>query len=114
MANESLSIANALISIPVMTVIIFLLRYFPFAFFSKRTPPPLFGYIGKYLPPMVMAILIVYSLQSIDFSTKPHGLAHIAGCLFTIIMHVWKKNAMISIFGGTIVYMVISQLIINN
>ncbi len=109
MPSTSLSIVDALISVPIMTVIIFLLRYFPFAFFSKRTPPPLFNYVGKYLPPMVMAILIVYSLQSIDFSIKPYGLAHLAGCLFTIVVHLWKKNAMISIFGGTIVYMVINN-----
>ncbi len=110
MTSESLSITQALISIPVMAVIIFLLRYFPFAFFSKRTPPPLFNYVGKYLPPMVMSILIVYSLQAIDFSAKPYGLAHLAGCLFTVVVHLWKKNAMISIFGGTIVYMVINNV----
>ncbi len=109
MINNSLSINEALISIPVMALITFALRYFPFAFFSKRKPSPIFSYVGKYLPPMVMAILIVYSLQSIDFSVEPYGLAHFLGCLFTIIAHLWKKNAMISIFGGTIVYMVINN-----
>ncbi len=110
MSSESLTLSAALISVPFMTIIIFTLRYFPFAFFSKRTPPPIFTYVGKYLPPMVMAILIVYSLQAIDFSARPYGLAHLAGCFFTIVAHLWKKNAMISIFGGTIVYMLINNV----
>ena len=111
MPNESLSLTHALISVPVMGLVIFLLRVFPFAFFSKKEPPVVFNYIGKYLPPLVMAILIIYTLQSVDFATKPYGFPHIAGCLFTVIMHMWKKNAMISIFGGTIVYMLLLHLI---
>ena len=111
MTNVSLSLIDALIATPVMALVIFLLRVFPFAFFSKKEPPAVFNYIGKYLPPLVMAILIIYTLQSVEFTTMPYGLPHIAGCLFTFIMHMWKKNAMISIFGGTIVYMLLLHLI---
>lgn len=111
MTSTSLSLIDALISVPIMALVIFLLRLFPFAFFSKKEPPAVFNYIGKYLPPLVMAVLIIYSLQSVEFTKTPYGLPHIAGCLFTIIMHIWKKNAMISIFGGTIVYMLLLHLV---
>lgn len=111
MNSEALSLTQTFIAIPVMALVIFLLRVFPFAFFSKKEPPAIFNYIGKYLPPLVMAVLIIYSLQSVQFTSMPYGLPHIAGCLFTVVMHLWKKNAMLSIFGGTIVYMLLLHLI---
>ncbi len=107
MNNESLSLTSALISIPIMAIISFLLRIFPFAFFSKREPPKVLLYIGKHLPPLVMAVLLIYNLRNITISIAPHGVPEILACSFTVIMHLWRKNAMISIFGGTIVYMLL-------
>ncbi len=111
MNSEALILSEAFVAIPIMALVIFLLRVFPFAFFSKKEPPAIFNYIGKYLPPLVMAVLIIYSLQSVQFTSIPYGVPHIAGCFFTVVMHLWKKNAMLSIFGGTIVYMLLINII---
>ncbi len=104
MNDASLSLTQALISIPVMAVILFLLRILPFAFFSKKEPPPVLTYIGKHLPPLVMTVLLIYNLRNIELQIAPYGMAEILASLFTVIMHLWRKNAMISIFGGTILY----------
>lgn len=107
MSIQSVSVEEALIAIPLMALTIFATRLFPFAFFSKREPPELFRYVGKYLPPLVMAVLIVYSLKEIAFRVAPYGIAELGACVFTVVVHIWKKNAMLSIFGGTIVFMLL-------
>jgi len=104
---QSLSVEQALVAIPVMALTIFVTRFFPFAFFSRREPPEIFRYVGKYLPPLVMAVLIVYSLKGTAFTVAPYGRAEIVASAFTVIAHLWKKNAMISIFGGTIIFMLL-------
>ncbi|MFI3257758.1 MAG: AzlD domain-containing protein [Spirochaetales bacterium] len=105
--TDSLSIEQALLSIPVMACVIFATRFFPFAFFSKRKPPELLEYVGKYLPSLVITVLIVYNLRYLNVFVFPHNIAEIAACLFTVAMHLWKKNAMLSIFGGTILFMIL-------
>lgn len=105
-----LSLTAALIGTLISAAILYALRAFPFVLFSKKEPPKVIRFIEKYIPPMVMAVLVVYCLKDINFSAKPFGLAEIVALTFTVIIHLWKKNSMISIFGGTIIFMVLSRL----
>ncbi len=106
-----LTTTDALIAIPIMTLIVFGTRLFSFAIFSKREPPPILQFVGKHLPPMVMAVLILYCLKDISFTQFPFGIPAIIAIAFTTLAHLWKGNAMISIFGGTIVYMVLQYFL---
>jgi branched-subunit amino acid transport protein AzlD len=105
---NSLSIVHALLYTLCFGLIIFLTRLFPFALFSKREPPLFLRFAAHYMPPMVMMVLIIYCLRTVPFLQKPFGLPHICGIVVTVMLHAWKKNAMISITGATLVFMTLS------
>ena len=106
-----MTLAQALISIILIALIIFAERLFPFVVFSNKTPGKLIHFFEKYIPPFVMLGLLIYSLRSIRFTELAMWLPHLTGVLFTISSYLIKKNTMISIFGGTIVYMILIRVL---
>lgn len=101
---------NALIAIAFFTLIILATRAFPFLLFARRNPPRALRFVEKYIPPMVMAILVVYCLKDIQWGIWPSGLREIAAIALVTALHLWKKNAMLSIFGGTAFYMILQAI----
>lgn len=98
--------------VAVMAVVTFLTRALPFLLFGRGgEPPKVVLYLGRFLPPAVIAMLIVYCYRGTGFAS-PSGWAPglIAG-LAVVVLHVWKKNNMLSIVGGTILYMVLVQAV---
>ena len=106
----ALTLNNALIATLIAALVIFTTRLFPFALFSKREPPPLLRFIEKYIPPMIMAILLIYCLKDVNFTIRPFGLPQLIALLITVVSYLWKGNSMVSIFGGTIVFMILQKL----
>lgn len=105
-----MSVTQALVAVGLSAVIIFLTRAFPFILFSKREPPTVLRFIEKYIPPMIMGVLVVYSLKDVKFTAVPYGVPHIISIAVTAVLHLWKKNSMVSIFGGTILFMILSRV----
>ncbi len=99
------------LAIAVMAFVNFFTRVFPFVFFSNKEPPKVITYIENYFPPVIMSILIVYSLENVNFTLFPYGLKEIVAILFTASMHLKFNNYLVSIFGGTIFYMFLVQYI---
>ncbi len=106
-----LTVERALVATAVFSAIILATRAFPFALFSKREPPALLRFIERFIPSAVMAILVVYCLKDIAWTTWPSGVRELAGIALVAILHIWKKNAMLSIFGGTAFYMLLLSAI---
>ncbi len=122
--------AQAIASIAVMAVVTFLTRFLPFLLFDRgEEPPKLVLYLGRVLPPAVIAMLIIYCLRNPALSVSPDLTATmsawwaaivsffvgwapqlIAGAV-TVVLHVWKKNNLLSIFSGTILYMILVQCV---
>lgn len=105
-----LTLSSALIATVVSALVIFATRLFPFALFSSREPPELLRFIEKYIPPMIMAILLVYCFNGVSFSSAPYGVPHLVALAVTVVTYLWKGNSMVSIFGGTIVFMILKNL----
>ena len=107
-----LSTAGAVAAIAVMAIITFLTRALPFLLFDRgESPPKLVLYLGRVLPPAIIAMLIVYCLRGVStaatdtsWGTQPPGAA-------VVILHLWRSNTLLSIFGGTILYMVLVQAV---
>ena len=97
------------IAIAIMTLVNFFTRVFPFLFFRKKDLPSYIVFVENFFPPIIMTILIVYSVKDINFSVMPYGLKEIASIIFTAILHISIKNYLISIFSGTIFYMFLVQ-----
>ncbi|OHD14267.1 MAG: branched-chain amino acid transporter AzlD [Spirochaetes bacterium GWC1_27_15] len=104
-----MNLTNVFISIIIMSVITFFTRAFPFIFFRKIKPPKILLFIEKYIPPMVMVILVLYCLKDVKWTNLPYGIPELISIALVCILHTWKKNPLLSIFGGTIFYMIIIQ-----
>lgn len=100
------------ISIAVMAVVTFLTRALPFLLFGRKgTPPKVVLYLGKYLPPAVIAMLIVYCMKGVSFAAPSGWAPTLIASLAVAGLHLWKHNDMLSILGGTVLYMVLVQAI---
>lgn len=105
------SLSHALTATVLMALVTLTTRAFPFLLFSRRDPPAVIRFVEKFIPPMVMAVLIVYCLKDISWTVLPSGLREIAALIVVGTLHIWKKNAMLSIFGGTAFYMILLRII---
>ncbi|MBQ8001942.1 MAG: AzlD domain-containing protein [Clostridia bacterium] len=101
----------ALCAILTMALVTALLRFFPFVVMGKKKTPPFVEYLGKMLPYAVMAMLVVYCLKGINFTAFPFALPEIISVGVVVLMHVWKRNTLLSIIAGTVCYMIIIRLI---
>lgn len=100
----------AILSIVVMAVCTFLTRVLPFLLFDRgEAPPKLVLYLGRVLPPAVIAMLIIYCLKDISPAAPAGWLPHLISVGVVVLLHLWKHNNLLSIFGGTILYMVLIQ-----
>ncbi len=98
-------IKTAVAATLISAAIVIFERAFPFIIFAKKNPPSLVTFIEKYLPPLAMACLLVYCLKDMNFSAKPFALPEIAALSATVLVHLWKGNALLSIFTGTALFM---------
>ena len=87
-------------------------RFIPFLIFGeKRKTPPIIEYLGKVLPCAIMGMLVVYCLKDVSFLSAPFGLPELIACVVVAALHVWKRNSLLSIGGGTVCYMLLVQLV---
>lgn len=107
-----LTTTQAVLSVIVMALITFITRALPFLLFDRgESPPKIVLYLGRLLPPAVIAMLIVYCLRNIDLLSGAHGLPELLSIAAVVLLHLWKRNNLLSIFGGTLLYMVLVQLV---
>ena len=86
-------------------------RALPFVFFGgKGGVPRLVAALGKALPSAIMAALVVYCLKSVPFGSFLDGAKQLAAALVVAALHIWRRNTLLSIAGGTAVYMILIRL----
>lgn len=102
----------AFMTILVIALVTAALRFIPFSIFSGNQPVPKYiTYLGRVLPYSIMAMLVVYCLKGISFLKAPFGLPELISVALVVILHVWKRNTLISIICGTLCYMILIQFI---
>ncbi len=95
-----------------VAAVTFLTRLTPFVFFSGgRQTPKVVLYLGGVLPPAIMAILVVYCLRAINLTAFPFGLPELIASAAVVLLHLLKRNTLISILAGTALYMVLVQVV---
>ncbi|MGI6031681.1 MAG: branched-chain amino acid transporter permease [Eubacteriales bacterium] len=102
---------ESLAIIGVMAAVTLLTRALPFFCFRQGEVPGWVQYLGRVLPPAVMAMLIVYSFRNVELFGGSHGLPELIAAVTVVGLHVWKRNNLLSILAGTAVYMVCVQVI---
>ncbi len=87
-------------------------RFLPFLVFREnRTTPKYITYLGKALPAAVFAMLVVYCLKNVTLTASPFGIPEAAAILVTVLVHLLKRQMLLSVAGGTVVYMFLVQLV---
>lgn len=96
--------------IAVSALATFATRVVPFVFFHRHTEHPLIRHLGRYLPAAVMALLATVFLQrAADWQASLPGLDALFAGLLVVAIHLWRRNALLSISAGTVAYMAIQQ-----
>ncbi len=101
---------KAALLVGTMAVVTMLTRFLPFLVFHKETPPYI-TYLGKVLPAAIIGMLVVYCLKDVHLFASPYGLPELIAAAAVVLLQVWKRNSLISILGGTVLYMVLVQVV---
>lgn len=98
--------------IAVMSLVTIGLRFLPFWIFGEnRKTPPIITYLGQVLPYAIMGMLVVYCLKGASFTASPYALPELLSCAAVVLLHLWKRNTLLSIGGGTVCYMLLIQFV---
>ena len=103
---------HSVLIVAVCALVTIALRFLPFVIFrGDRPTPPYIVYLGKVLPYAIMGMLVVFCLKGVSLSAAPHGIPEFLACGVTALLHIWKRNTLVSIVGGTAVYMMLVQMV---
>lgn len=107
-----MTLTQQVITILMVVLGTMLTRFLPFWIFSEGKPTPRYIlYLGKVLPGAVFGMLVIYCLKNVSLFTGSHGLPELISIGAVVMLHLWKKQMLLSIAGGTILYMVLVQMV---
>lgn len=87
-------------------------RFLPFLIFPGDRPVPKYvQYLGKVLPSAVFGLLVVYCLRNVNILSGSHGIPELISIAAVAGLHLWKRQMLLSIAGGTICYMMLVQMV---
>lgn len=99
-----------IITIGLMALGVMTTRFISFVLFaSEKRTPRFVHYLSRYLPSAVFGILVVYCLKDVEFTSGHYGVPELLGIAACVILHLWQKNMLLTIAGGTIFYMLLIQ-----
>ena len=100
---------RAAVLVAVMAAVTILLRFLPFLVFRRHTPAYI-SYLGKVLPQAIIGMLVVYCLKDTAVLSYPYGIPELIASVSVVLTHVWKRNSIISILAGTVIYMCLIRI----
>ena len=108
----SMTLPQQIITIALCVAGTMLTRFLPFLVFSPKKPTPRFvQYLGKALPSAIFGMLVVYCLKNVDMLSGSHGIPELIAIVVTVGLHLWRRQMLLSIAGGTLCYMLLVQLV---
>lgn len=107
-----MTLTQRLVTIALCALATMLTRFLPFLLFSSRRPTPKYvRYLGRALPPAIFGMLVVYCLKNVSIVSGSHGLPELIAIAVAVGLHLWKRQTLLSIAGGTIAHMLLIQLV---
>ena len=107
-----MTFTQQIITIAMVVLGTMITRFLPFIIFPAGKPTPKYvKYLGKVLPPAVFGMLIIYCLKNVSVFTGSHGIPELIAIAVVVGLHAWRRQMLLSIAGGTIVYMLLVQLV---
>ena len=100
------------LSVAIIALLTAALRFLPFALFGNgRKTPKIIEKLSSMLPYAIMGMLVVYCLKDTSFSSLGGFLPALIASAVVVLLHVWKRNTLLSIISGTVCYMLLVQLV---
>ena len=107
-----MTLTQQIITVIAVALATMLTRFFPFIVFPAGKPTPKYiQYLGRVLPAAVFGLLVVYCLKEVNVLAGWHGIPELIAIAFIVVLHLWKKQMLLSIAGGTVLYMLLVQLV---
>ena len=107
-----MTVTQHIITISMVILGTVITRALPFLIFKEGQETPKFiQYLGKALPGAVFGLLLVYCLKHVSFLAGSHGLPEIIAIAVVVVLHLWKRQMLLSVAGGTICYMLLVQMV---
>ena len=107
-----MNVKHSIALIAVIAIVTAALRMLPFLIFGgKRKTPAVVLYLGHVLPFAIMGMLVVYCLKDVSMVSYPFGLPELIAGAVVALLHLWKRNTLISIVSGTLLYMLLVQFV---
>ncbi len=106
-----MDIKHSILLIAVVAAVTVALRFLPFLIFRGKKTPEFILYLGRVLPYAIMAMLVVYCLKGTNVLQYPFGLPELIAAAVVVLLHIWRKNTLLSIAVGTGVYMILIQFV---
>lgn len=106
-----MTLAQQFITIGLCAFATMLTRFVPFLLFSGRKTPRFIQYLGQALPGAIFGMLVAYCLKGVNPMVYSHGLPEALAILVTVALHLWKRQMLVSIAGGTVCYMLLLQFV---
>lgn len=107
-----MTVSEQIITVALCVVGTMTTRFLPFVVFSSKRPTPKYvQYLGKVLPGAIFGLLVVYCLKDVSIINYSHGIPEAIAIVVTVLLHLWKRQMLLSIAGGTVVYMLLVQLV---
>lgn len=101
----------AALTIAVAALVTMGLRFLPFLIFNKKETPAYIVWLGNVLPYAIMGMLVVFCLKDVQIFSGSHGIPELIASISVVLLHLWKRNSLISIVGGTAIYMLLIQVV---
>ncbi len=107
-----MTLTQQMITIAILALGTMATRFLPFLIFRDNKPTPKYiQYLGKALPAAIFGMLVVYCLKGVNVLAYSYGLPELIAILVTVSLHLWKRQTLLSIAGGTVCYMLLVQLV---
>lgn len=107
-----MTITQQIITIGMVIVGTMITRFVPFLVFPAGKPTPEYiQYLGRVLPAAVFGLLVVYCLKNVSLFTGSRGIPELIGIVAVFGLHLWRRQMLLSIAGGTICYMLLVQMV---
>lgn len=107
-----MTVTQQIIIIAIAVVGTFLTRLLPFLIFPADKPTPKFiKYLGNVLPAAIFGLLVIYCLKNVSITDGTHGIPEMISIAVVVLLHLWKKQTLLSIAAGTVCYMVLIQFV---
>lgn len=107
-----MTITEQIITIGMVILGTAITRFLPFLLFPADKPTPKYiQYLGKVLPSAVFGLLVIYCLKNVSLFEGSRGIPELVSILVVVLLHLWRRQMLLSIAGGTICYMLLVQFV---